>query len=303
MPSLRHEATLLLFRNRPALAPEMLRDTLQVDLPEYTDVAFDSADLTTVEPTEYRADLVVLLLSGKPVYGIIVEVQLSRNRNKRYAWPAYLANLHARLRCPVCLLVVAGTDALARRLAKPLRFGAGCYVTPLVLGPSGVPKITDEVQASADPELSVLSAMAHGRDADVRTAVRIAHAACAGVTELDDDRTSLYVDLIYHSLSTAAREALQAMDMKNYQYQSAFARKYHSQGIAEGKREGRQEGHAHGVREGRAALITRQLEKRFGSLTAQALLRIEAATTAELDAIGERLLTANTLDEALHVQS
>lgn len=299
MPSQRHETTLLLFRNRPTLAPDVLRDALQVELPEYSEVSFDSADLTTVEPAEYRADLVVLLLNGKPVYGIIVEVQLSPDNDKQYAWPAYVANLHARLRCPVCLLVVAGDDSLARRLAKTVKFGAGCFFTPLVLGPSGVPKITDEVQASAEPELAVLSAMAHGRDADVRTAVRIAHAACAGVAKLDEDRASLYVDLILHSLGAAAREAFQAMDMKNYQYQSDFARKYHSAGIAEGKKEGR----VHGEREGRAALVTRLLEKRFGLLTPQARERIDAATVADLDAIGERLLTANTLEDAFEIQS
>jgi hypothetical protein len=265
----------------------VLRGALQVELPEYSEVSIDSADLTTVEPAEYRADLVVLLLKGKPVYGIIVEVQLSGDSDKQYVWPAYVANLHARLRCPVCLLVVAGDDSLARRLAKTVMFGAGCYFTPLVLGPSGVPKITDEAQARADPELAVLSAMAHGGDADVRTAVRIAHAACAGVAKLDEDRASFYADLILHSLGAAAREAFQAMDMKNYQYQSEFARKYHSAGIAEG------------TQQGCAALIVRLLEKRFGLLTSQARQRIESASVSELDAIGERLLIANTLDDAL----
>jgi flagellar biosynthesis/type III secretory pathway protein FliH len=152
---------------------------------------------------------------------------------------------------------------------------------------------------SIDPELAVLSAMAHGQDADVRTAVRIAHAACAGVAELDERRSSLYVDLILHSLGAAAREAFQSMDMKNYQYQSDFARKYHSEGIAEGKQEGIREGR----QEGRAALVTRQLEKRFGSLTPQARQRIESATITDLDAIGERLLTANTLDDAFEIQA
>jgi flagellar biosynthesis/type III secretory pathway protein FliH len=89
------------------------------------------------------------------------------------------------------------------------------------------------------------------------------------------------------------------MDIKNYQYQSAFAWKYHSRGIAEGKKEGL----AHGVREGRAALVTRQLEKRFGALTPQARTRIEAASVSELDAIGERLLTANTLDDAFETHT
>jgi hypothetical protein len=33
MPSLLHEALVLLFRNRPELAPELLRDALRIELP------------------------------------------------------------------------------------------------------------------------------------------------------------------------------------------------------------------------------------------------------------------------------
>jgi len=51
MPSHLHEALLLLFRNRPALAPELLREALHVQLPDYTDVRIDSADLTDIQPT------------------------------------------------------------------------------------------------------------------------------------------------------------------------------------------------------------------------------------------------------------
>lgn len=62
MPSQLHEVLLQLFRNRPLLAPELLRDALQVQLPKFTEARIDSADLTEVQPAEYRADLVVLLL-------------------------------------------------------------------------------------------------------------------------------------------------------------------------------------------------------------------------------------------------
>jgi hypothetical protein len=77
MPSLQHESLLLLFRNRPELAPELLRDALHVALPAYSEVRLESAELTDVNPAEYRADLVVLLVDGKPVLGIVLEVQLS----------------------------------------------------------------------------------------------------------------------------------------------------------------------------------------------------------------------------------
>jgi hypothetical protein len=41
------------------------------------------------------------------------------------------------------------------------------------------------------------------------------------------------------------------------------------------------------------------LARRFGALPAAAAERLSAASAAELDAIGERLLTAESLDEAL----
>ena len=84
VPSYLHEALLLLFRNRPALAPELLRDALHVELPDYTEARIDSADLTDIQPAEYRADLVILLLHGSPVLGIVLEMQLSNDEDKRY---------------------------------------------------------------------------------------------------------------------------------------------------------------------------------------------------------------------------
>ena len=114
MPSQLHEALLLLFRNRPQLAPELLRDALHVRLPAYTEVRIESAQLTEVQPAEYRADLVVLLYEGVPVLGIVVEVQLQPDEDKRYSWPVYTAGLRARIRCPVCLLVVTPQEAVAK---------------------------------------------------------------------------------------------------------------------------------------------------------------------------------------------
>ncbi|MBX3695756.1 MAG: DUF4351 domain-containing protein, partial [Steroidobacteraceae bacterium] len=148
-------------------------------------------------------------------------------------------------------------------------------------------EITEEAQARSAPELAVLSAMAHGRDADIGKAARIAAAAQAASARLDDDRSRLYFDLVLASLSEAARKELQAMDPAKYEYQSEFARRYVAQGKAEGKAEGR------------AELVARQLTLRFGPLGDGARARISAASIEDLDAIGERLLTAQTLQEAL----
>lgn len=59
MPSLLHEALLMLFRNRPELAPELLRDALQVPLPDYSEARIESAELTEILPTVPYWDLVV----------------------------------------------------------------------------------------------------------------------------------------------------------------------------------------------------------------------------------------------------
>jgi len=287
MPSHLHEALLQLFRNRPALAPELLRDALRLELPPYTEVRLDSADLPDIQPAEYRADLVVLLLNGKPVFGIVVEVQLSADEQKRFVWPVYVANLRARLKCPVCLLVVTADEAVARWAAKPVEIGGSNRFTPMVLGPSGVPEITDEAHARADPELAVLSAMAHGQDADIEKSIRIAFAAQMASMGLDEDRSRLYFDLVLNSLSEAARRALQDMNPATYEYQSDFCRGLFAQGCAEGERSGR------------AALIVRQLTLRFGPLGTEVQGRIAAASIPEMDALAERLLTARTVQEAL----
>jgi hypothetical protein len=291
MPSHPHEWLVELFRNRPSLAPELLRAALHRKVPRFTEARIDSADLTDVQPTEYRADLVVLLVDEAPLLGIVVEVQLSRDNDKQFAWPVYVTTLRARFRCPVCLLVVTTDEAIARWAAKLIELGGGNWFAPLVLHPSGVPEVTDEAQARSDPELAVLSAMAHGKDADIEKSVRIALAAMSAIRGLDPARAKMYFDRVRHSLSEDAQRVLQAMDPAKYEYQSDFARRYVAEGEARGV--------AMGEAKGRAALIVKLLTSRFGPLTHQIETRIAEASIEELDQIGERLLTAQTLDEAL----
>jgi hypothetical protein len=167
--------------------------------------------------------------------------------------------------------------------------GGGNRFVPLVLGPSGVPEVTDAAAACADPELAVLSAMAHGRDADAGKVLRIAVAAMAASVGLDVERSTLYFDLVGASLSEAARKALQSMDPAKYEYQSEFARRYVAKGRAEG------------TAEGKADLLLRQLALRFGPLAEDVVARVRAASMAELDIFAERVLTAPSLDAVLGV--
>src|SRR5215472_8191035 len=235
MPSLSHEALLLLFRNRPELAPELLRDALHVSLPAYSEARLESADLTDVSPAEYRADLVILLVDGRPVLGIVVEVQLQRDDRKRFTWPVYVAGLRARLGCPACVLVVTPTDAVADWCGAPIDLGPGATLTPLVIGPASVPVIEDAAIADRDPELAVLSVLAHGQKPH---AERIGRAALLATLGLSDERQVLYSDLVFAALSQAARTALEdLMAGGNYEFQSEFAKKHQAKGRAEGQAE------------------------------------------------------------------
>ncbi|MFZ5894182.1 MAG: hypothetical protein ACOY0T_24185 [Myxococcota bacterium] len=251
MPSHLHEALLLLFKNRPELAAELLRDGLGFDLPAYSQVRIDSAEFAEVDPPEYRADLVVLLLDGKPVFGIIIEVQLRTDWRKRFSWPRYAAQLRARLKCDTIVLVVTPNGAVVRWASQPIPLGGASRFVPVVVGPSAIPLVTDPEAARADPELAVLSTMAHG-EGDVETAVRIALAASAGIRTIQDaERIVLYSDLIQAALSEAARKAF-AMIPPGYEFQSELVRNAISKGRTEGRAEGRTEGRAEGRTEGRA---------------------------------------------------
>jgi hypothetical protein len=131
----------------------------------------ESAELTDINPAEDRADLVVLLVDGKPVLGIVVEVQLSPDPRKRFTWPVYVA---ARLKCPACVLVVTPTEDVARWCRQPIDMGPGSALSPPVIGPASVPVIDNVAAAERDPELAVLSVIAHGDEAHAEVLGRAA---------------------------------------------------------------------------------------------------------------------------------
>jgi Domain of unknown function (DUF4351) len=191
--------------------------------------------------------------------------------------------LRARLRCPVCLLVLAADEAVARWASKPVELGGGNRFVPWVLRPSAVPEITDIEHAKEYPELAVLSVIAHAEDTDTEKVTQIGRVATAATRELDPERSTFYYDLIQHYLPEAARQALQSMDISKYQYKSEFARRYFGQG--------------------KAAIILKLLATRFGALSAAVETRIREANSEELDGVAERILTAQTLEEALGVSS
>jgi len=285
MVSMRHECLVDLFKNRPSLGAELLSEALGVALPSYTEARLISIDLTEIRPAEYRADVVVLLLDDDtPIWVLIIEVQLGVDPRKRFTWPDYTMGARAAHACPVGLLVVAPDPVVAAWCAEPIETGIPNFVLcPPVLGREATPIVTDPADAARRPELAVLSAMAHGQETQ---GAAIAAAVLPAIRELDDEKARFYGDLVLSCLNDAARRALETM-MKDYEYQSDFAKKY----VAQGRQEGRQEGR----KEGELNLLLRQLRARFGELPAATVARIEAADTAEIEQWGERVLSAMTL--------
>ncbi len=262
MPSQEHEAILELFRNRPTLAPEMLEEVFKETLPLYQDVRIESENLSEIVPRELRADLIVQLLDDKPVLAIILEAQLEWDPDKEYVWPTYVCGGRMRYRCPACLLVVVPDPALAKRLARPIRLGPGAsWITPHVLGPKGIPVITDVEEAKERPELAVLSVMAHA-DSDV--AVPVALAALKAIAGLDTAKQDVYNDLVLAAVNDVARLVLEAkMALPNYEFRSeSFKRKWQA-GLDAALNEGLSKGLSKGRDEGRLETLVHQFERRL----------------------------------------
>jgi len=249
MPSHLHEVLVEMFRDRPVLAAELLAGPLGVAVPSFQRASLSSGELTDVAPTEYRADAVVTLtVEDIPVLAVVVEAQLRTDPRKRRTWPAYVATLHARLGCPVLLLVLCPDPAVAAWCAAPIVVGdPGLVLTPLVLGPAEVPVVTDLALARRSPELAVLSAMAHGHAARPGQ-MMVFEALLAALNVVDHDHANLYADVVLAVLPAAARDYLEAfMTTTTHRYQSDFARRYFDQGAASGEARGEARGEAKAV--------------------------------------------------------
>ena len=286
MPSSLHELITDMFGRQPELAAELLGGVLGVDLPSYRAARIEHAGLTDIVPTEYRADAVVTLTDGRlPVLAVVVEVQLRRDRDKRWSWPVYLATLRARTRCPTLLLVVCLDPAVALWCAEPIPLGhPGLQLVPLVLGPDQVPMVTDPGEAARIPELAVLSAMTHGGGPAGGAVLR---ALVEGLATVDVERGLLYADVVLAALPAAAQRHLEdLMATGTYEYQSEFARRYFFSGKAEGR--------AEGAAEGRAEAVLEILAARGVEVPADIREQIAACRDlAQLDVWVRRAATAN----------
>jgi hypothetical protein len=220
--------------------------------------------------------MVVLRQGSQAVRVVIVEPQLRWKVGKRRAWAGYWGEAYQRYGCRVVLLVVTPDPGVARRAAEPIDLdGLGSVLKPRVLGPGLLPVMLEVKEAQANPELAVVSVLAHGREA---SAVEQAKVALRAVLGLDDERARAYADLVFGALSKAMQLALEEWMRSETQYQSEFARKYLAQGLEKGLARGREEGREEGVSKGEARALLTFLRARGVAVDARSERRIASCT-------------------------
>jgi hypothetical protein len=277
-------------RNRPQLVPVLLRSLFGVEVSDDVPTTLASESYADTNPAELRCDATVLLGDPEtPRLGVVVESQLKSRAEKTYSWPAYLALLRLRRKCPVMLLVFCPDEAAARGCATPIDMGhPGWVLEPLTVHPAALPPITDPATARRLPELAVLSAPAH---ADGPHAEPVVHSLSAALDTLSSDIGALYHDYILSRFSDAARKLLEeTMKLSDYEWQSEFALSHIAEGRAEGEAEGRAKGEAEGRAKGEA-------EGRAKGEAKSVLLVLEARGVFVPDEIRERVTGCTDFDQ------
>ncbi|NUN14473.1 MAG: hypothetical protein HUU55_12655 [Myxococcales bacterium] len=300
MASIVHETLVALFRDRPQLIFELLREH-HIDIQEDATYSIEDAELTELSPKHYRADLVIVTKTdGKVALVIVLEMQLQIDNVKLKSWPSYLVNAHVRWSADTCVVVVCPDKAVARWAAQPIHLGPGSLITPVVMGPNEIPFVTDQKLALENPELAIVSAIAHGGS---ENALDVVINGLLAASKVDEERGTIYADLILARVSPAMRQAVEEMMVANkYEYQSDFARKYYGQGLTEGKAEGVAEGiakgKAEGVAEGEAKALLTILEVRGLTLTEEQQHKVTNTTDlAQLNRWLKLAVVAKTTDE------
>lgn len=288
MPSAEHELPLEFVRNNPEMTAILLEEAHNVELPDYDTVQTVSGDCADLAPKDYRGDAVVCFAErgGRNVFAVVFEVQRDSDSRKRFSWPVYHATVRARLECPTALMVMCPNLATAEWARVPIDTGHPEYaLKPLVIGPEEVPVVTDPDRARAQPEISALSALAHGGRRDTGEDVLLAFAESLCV--LPADRGPIYHDYVVDGLSKTARAFWETlMTTGTYTFKSEFARYHHDSGY----REGEAKGEANAVL---AVLAARGLD-----VTEEQRRRITSCTdTGLLLRWTKRAVTADSTDE------
>jgi hypothetical protein len=286
MPNLTvtHEAPLELIRQHPALAVELMRAFTGLTVPEQADIRLGPNSLNAIVPTEFTADAVVIVsdpASGGPQVVIVVEPQGRDDETKRYAWPAYLANVRSATKCPTAILLIICPDPReAQKCRRVIAMGHPKWdLWPIVIDPMHAPA-ADGANAYLTLFLACLPALDMADPAIARRVLQAIRETGAS----DADRKKL-VAIILKRASDAARQILEDL-MATIEWKDDFIEGFVNEGIAKG------------LVRGKITDILKLLAGRDLHPTKKQLSQVAACTDlATLDRWFDRCITAPTAAE------
>lgn len=160
-----------------------------------------------------------------------------------------------------------------------------------------MPTVRSVRDARQNPEVAVLSAIAHGHDKDVERSVATVVTTTKALFAMNHPHSTKYYDLMQAALSAAARKAFE-MNHQTYQYFDKRLRSAKAEGKAEGSAEGAAAATALagiGVFEARGLKLTRAQRARISECRdLPTLRRWLAAAAVATKSVNEALGTANT---------
>ncbi|MEO3789297.1 hypothetical protein ABGB14_03750 [Nonomuraea sp. B10E15] len=233
MPSPRHDALVQMFTDRPQLVVEILRDQMGVNLPDTPLIQQEERTFNTRPSDDIEADLVLTLGPPQsPAHAVIVEIQQGTSKDPRQ-FARYAASLWLLLGCDVTVLVVCPDRATAAYYAQPIDSGlTGYRLQARVLGPDGIPVITDPQEAAAHPGLAAMSVMVHGRDR------KVIEAFATALSTTRDDHATKYAEYAYSMSAPEIRCLMEEiMTSTDWPVYTPWGREHYGRGLKEGKAE------------------------------------------------------------------
>jgi hypothetical protein len=301
MPSLEHEAPLEVIRQQPEVVADLLRRVLpHLRLPARVTGALGSADMSQVAPTQYVADMVVVLAdqqTSKPVLAVVIEPQGRDRKTKKVSWPVYVTTAIKANRVPRAILVVLCWDpreaARCRRVIATGHPGFDLY--PIVVDPSTFPDWRD-----AGPYLTILAGATKAIDLGTPSG-RDAVLAAIEQTGASHADTAALTTIILGVADAAARRELEAL-MASSKFRSTFVdgllQQGEERGLEKGREKGREEGREEGAVTSKVEDLVKVIKARGLHLTkAQLELVTSCADLSRLATWFDRALDGKTTDE------
>jgi hypothetical protein len=275
MPSLAHETPLELLRLDPAL-PDWVRTEILGD----ASVAFDHARLhdPNVRPRTFQADAMIVYQNGegKPVRGLVYEVQRRFDGRKLGTWKLYVGHLEAEFNTKATLLVYVPSTRVVARFKKAIArdIESSARLVPYFFTPADVPLLVDEETAEAHPTRVLFSAVCHLRDDDID---KIFPALLTVLAAMERARRISYHELTVGKLPKAAKARWEA-----FLVTTTAGKLYRDDVLREANARGEARGEARGQARGQARAVLRVLRARGVRVSKEARARVLTCTDSGL---------------------